>query len=270
MRSLRGFSRVSTFCRAAEGQEKAVPRGWRRCAPFVAWRTATLAEMTPKAVEDIDRLTGTTSAPAGCTCRADEIRHEPTSDGVFLTGATGFVGMELLARYLERTDRRIFALVRGSGDQDAAARVEGTLRSLFGPEHRYAERVVAVPGDITHQDLGLHGERDSLAERIGEIVHGAASVSFELGLEASRAINVEGTRRVLDFAGRCQAHGGLRRLSYISTARGCAERSRRPPDNRRVTQAQGSQTSARRLSPRGRPNNRCAVPNRASRVLCDC
>ena len=30
--------------------------------------------------------------------------------GVLLTGATGFVGMELLARYLERSDRRVYAL----------------------------------------------------------------------------------------------------------------------------------------------------------------
>ena len=174
--------------------------------------------MTRIATEDLDRRTGATRTPARRTRRADEIRHEPTSDGVFLTGATGFVGMELLARYLERTDRRIFALVRGSDDQEVAGRVDGTLRSLFGPEHRYADRVVAVAGDITHQDLGIQRERDSLAERIGEIVHGAASVSFELGLEASRAINVEGTRRVLEFAERCQERGGLRRLSYISTA----------------------------------------------------
>ena len=31
---------------------------------------------------------------------------------VLLTGATGFVGMELLARYLERGRRRVVALVR--------------------------------------------------------------------------------------------------------------------------------------------------------------
>ena len=73
-------------------------------------------------------------------------------------------------------------------------------------------------GDITRPGLGLRGRRDALAEHVSEIVHGAASVSFELGLEASRAINVEGTRRVLEFAERCQARGGLRRLSYISTA----------------------------------------------------
>jgi long-chain acyl-CoA synthetase len=57
-----------------------------------------------------------------------------------------------------------------------------------------------------------------LAGRVTEIVHGAASVSFELSLDAARAINVDGTRRVLEFAEQCHGHGGLRRLSYISTA----------------------------------------------------
>ena len=60
--------------------------------------------------------------------------------------------------------------------------------------------------------------RDRLAERVSEVVHGAASVSFELGLEDLRRINVEGTRRVLEFAERADARGGLRRFSYISTA----------------------------------------------------
>ena len=31
---------------------------------------------------------------------------------VFLTGATGFLGMEVLARLLERGDREVLALVR--------------------------------------------------------------------------------------------------------------------------------------------------------------
>ena len=37
---------------------------------------------------------------------------------VLLTGATGFVGMEVLARYLERSRRRIIAPIRA--DDDAA------------------------------------------------------------------------------------------------------------------------------------------------------
>jgi thioester reductase-like protein len=143
---------------------------------------------------------------------------ERIEDAVFLTGATGFVGMQLLARYLEHTDRRVYALVRGTDDLEVAARIERTLQSLFGPAHRYSQRVVAVRGDITRPGMGIRGWLDGLAERVNEIVHGAASVSFEQELQAARAINVDGTRRVLEFAERCQARGGLRRFSYISTA----------------------------------------------------
>jgi thioester reductase-like protein len=140
------------------------------------------------------------------------------SDGVLLTGATGFVGMELLARFLERTDRRVYALVRGASEREARARVKRALLCLFGADHPYARRVVAVRGDIASPGLGLGEKGDELAERVGEVVHGAASVSFELGLEDMREINVEGTRRVLEFAERARALGGLRRFSYISTA----------------------------------------------------
>jgi thioester reductase-like protein len=150
------------------------------------------------------------------------------SDGVLLTGATGFLGMEILARYLERSDRPVYALVRGADAREAAARLERTLRSLFGPGHPHRKRVVAVRGDITYSGLGLRANRrDRLAERVDEIVHCAASVSFELGLEATRAINVEGTRRVLEFARHCHARGGLRRLSHISTAYVAGEHSGR-------------------------------------------
>jgi thioester reductase-like protein len=144
--------------------------------------------------------------------------HDLRSDGVLLTGVTGFLGMELLARYLERTDRTVYALVRGADARDATARLERTLLSLFGAGHPYGRRVVALRGDITSSGLGLRGKRDRVAEHVSEIVHSAASVSFELGLEATRAINVEGTRRVLELARHCDARGGLRRFSHVSTA----------------------------------------------------
>ena len=80
-------------------------------------------------------------------------------DGVMLTGATGFLGSELLARYLEQTDRRVYALVRGTDQREAAARLKRTLRCMFGPRHRFGERVVAVRGDITRPRLGL-GRRE--------------------------------------------------------------------------------------------------------------
>jgi thioester reductase-like protein len=137
---------------------------------------------------------------------------------VLLTGATGFLGAELLVAYLERTERRIYALVRGATQRDAAARIERTLRGLFGPGHPHEGRVAAVRGDLTRARLGFGRRGEALAERVSEIVHGAASVSFDNDLQTARAINVEGTRRVLEFAERCQARGGLRRFTYISTA----------------------------------------------------
>ena len=97
--------------------------------------------------------------------------------------------------------------------------VERTLACLFGFGHPYAGRVTPVRGDVTRARLGLRRGRGALAERVNEIVHSAASVSFDLELDAARAINVEGTRRVLELAERCHRRGsGLRRFSYVSTA----------------------------------------------------
>ena len=139
---------------------------------------------------------------------------------LFLTGATGFVGMELLARYLERTDRRVYALVRGRDDVEAQARLDDTVSRMLPDPASHAGRAVAVRGDVTAPGLGMAPRRRAqLADEIGEIVHGAASVSFALPLDESRAINVAGTEQVLRLAELAHRRGdGLRRLSYISTA----------------------------------------------------
>jgi len=138
---------------------------------------------------------------------------------VLLTGATGFVGMEILARYLERTDASIFVAVRARDDLDAEARVGETLECLFGDRSAHPARVQPLRADIELPGLGLTAaERESLAERITHIVHCAASVSFSLPLEQSRQINVDGTRHMLELAELCQRRGGLERFSYISTA----------------------------------------------------
>jgi thioester reductase-like protein len=139
---------------------------------------------------------------------------------VLLTGTTGFVGMELLVRYLERSQRRVVTLVRAPDDQAAQARIEAVLANLFGPRaSRHRGRVQAYAADLTEAGLGLAPElRGALAERVTTIVHSAASVSFSLALREARAINVQGTRRVLEFAECAQSRGGLDRYAHISTA----------------------------------------------------
>jgi len=123
---------------------------------------------------------------------------------VLLTGATGFVGREILSRFLERDDRDVFALVRAPSDDEAAGRL---------PAH---ERLTAVAGDIQQRGLGLaDATRERLRDEVGTVLHCAASVSFDLSLPESRSVNVEGTRRMLDFARSCSR---LERFSYVSTA----------------------------------------------------
>jgi thioester reductase-like protein len=123
---------------------------------------------------------------------------------VLLTGATGFVGREVLSRFLERDGSHVFALVRAENDDEAAGRL---------PAH---ERLTAVAGDIERTRLGLADEsRERLRREVTTVLHCAASVSFDMPLEESRRVNVEGTRRVLDFARSCTR---LERFSYVSTA----------------------------------------------------
>jgi thioester reductase-like protein len=139
---------------------------------------------------------------------------------VLLTGATGFVGMELLSRYLERSERPVYALIRAPHEAAARARLRGVLGSLYGRSDAFADRVAAVHGDIESPGLGLdRSSRRLLGAQVTEIVHSAASVSFTLPLERAREINVAGTRRMLELAQDCMlSRGGLRRLSYLSTA----------------------------------------------------
>jgi long-chain acyl-CoA synthetase len=143
----------------------------------------------------------------------------PPTGPLLLTGATGFLGMELLARYLERTDRLVYALVRADDDAEAQARLRAAAARVVEIPGQYDHRLVAVRGDVAQPDLGLSaGTRDALAESVAEIVHSAASVSFTLPLDEARAINVEGTRRLLALGELCAERGGLRGFSYVSTA----------------------------------------------------
>jgi thioester reductase-like protein len=135
---------------------------------------------------------------------------------VLLTGATGFVGMEVLTRWLEHGDRRVYALVRADDDEKAAGRLRPGLESAFGEPGGDHERLSAVAGDVQKPGLGMDPATYArLQHEVTVVVHSAASVSFTLGLDESRSINVGGTRNVVDFALGCP---NIERFTYVSTA----------------------------------------------------
>src|SRR3954471_19876249 len=147
------------------------------------------------------------------------IAEQQHGDAVLITGATGFVGREVLTRYLERSDRTVYALVRADDAVAADERLRDGLREATGTDVADSDHLVAVPGDVQEPGLGIDtGDRNALAADVSDVIHSAASVSFSLPLDESRAINVDGTRNVVAFAQQCADSGGLHRLCYVSTA----------------------------------------------------
>jgi nucleoside-diphosphate-sugar epimerase len=125
---------------------------------------------------------------------------------VLLTGATGFLGMEVLARLLERTDREVLCLVRAPDRAAAEERLDDVLAKLYADAAPYRGRVHALPGDLTH---GV----STPDEQIDVVCHCAASIAFDLPLDEAREINVDGTRAILDLAREAGA-----RFVHVSTA----------------------------------------------------
>jgi nucleoside-diphosphate-sugar epimerase len=126
---------------------------------------------------------------------------------VLLTGATGFLGMEVLARLLEHSDRDVMCVVRADGPDAAEERLDGVLAKLYRDPSPHRERVHALPGDLT-------STVETPDMDIDVVCHCAASIAFDLPLDEAREINVDGTRTVLELA----RVAGARRFVHVSTA----------------------------------------------------
>ena len=141
------------------------------------------------------------------------------SSPVFLTGATGFLGMEVLARLLEKGDRDVICLVRASDSAAAQERLEDVMAKLWRDPSPYLGRARAIAGDVTAPGLGMDkAERAAAAEEVCAVMHCAASISFDLPLDEARQINVEGTREIIGFAREAKSLGRLERFIHVSTA----------------------------------------------------
>jgi thioester reductase-like protein len=149
---------------------------------------------------------------------------KPTA--VFLTGATGFVGGNVCAELLLRTDATIYCLARGATLAGARKRLHAhTAAEVQANAPAYAtaawhqpfdpERVIAVHGDVTAPRFGLPAaDYDELADTVDVVYHCAGSVNLAARYSYVAPTNLGGTRQVLRFA----RHRGEKPLHYVSTA----------------------------------------------------
>ena len=127
----------------------------------------------------------------------------------FVTGATGFIGRNLVRRLLRR-EGTVYALVRAG----SRGRLE-ELRTSFGPD---GARVVPISGDLAQPGLGV-SEEDLLELRgkVDHFFHLAAIYDMTAGTEAQEVANVEGTRHAVELAGSIEA-GCFNHVSSIAVA----------------------------------------------------
>jgi short-subunit dehydrogenase len=127
----------------------------------------------------------------------------------FVTGATGFIGRNLVQRLLQR-DGTIYALVRAG----SRGRLE-ELRTSWGAD---GARIVPVAGDLAQPGLGV-SEEDLLTLRgdVDHFFHLAAIYDMTAGAEAQEIANVEGTRHAVELAGAIEA-GCFHQVSSIAAA----------------------------------------------------
>jgi long-chain acyl-CoA synthetase len=137
---------------------------------------------------------------------------------ILVTGATGFLGVQLVREILARQPQaRLALLIRDRAGQPGQQRAD----LIVPPAER--SRVQVYSGDVGQHNCGLDAAAyQRLSAETTRVIHSAATVRFDHTLEEARRINVEGTRRMMDFAAGMRQ---LRSLAYVGTAYVAGERA---------------------------------------------
>ncbi|MFB3903952.1 MAG: AMP-binding protein [Acidobacteriota bacterium] len=140
---------------------------------------------------------------------------------ILITGATGFLGQPLVEKILWAAPgvRRIYVLIRAkrSGGRQLSSQqrldkelfqssVFERMRAVYGDRlnELLREKLVAVPGDISADNLGMPAElAATLQNEVDIVINSAAVVSFDSPLDSALELNVLGARRVAQFANSC-------------------------------------------------------------------
>ncbi|CAL5000562.1 unnamed protein product [Urochloa decumbens] len=148
---------------------------------------------------------------------------------ILVTGSTGFLGKILVEKILRVQPHvhKMYLLVRAIDAPSAKQRVQqevigtelfGLLRDKYGEgfDSFIGEKIVALAGDITGEDLGLDAPTlHDLAKHMDVIVNIAATTNFYERYDVSLDVNVMGVKHLCQFAKQC---ANLKMLMHVSTA----------------------------------------------------
>jgi amino acid adenylation domain-containing protein/thioester reductase-like protein/non-ribosomal peptide synthase protein (TIGR01720 family) len=144
-----------------------------------------------------------------------DISYNP-DESVFITGATGYVGIYLLKELIDTTKHKIICLVRGEDNIQASERLKKQFKWYFPwiLDEVLNQRLEIISGDVTKDELGLTSKKyKDLSKIVTTIFHCAADIRLLGNPQEFYQNNVHGTENIIKFA-----HSNARKkIHYIST-----------------------------------------------------
>lgn len=141
---------------------------------------------------------------------------------ILLTGGSGFLGKvvleELLRRRVELDVERIILVIRAQGARSAAVRFRDEVvpaACFSGLPEGWERAVTVIEGDLTTPGLGLDPRGRGKLAGVTEVIHSAASVNFNLPVQAAARANITATLHLLEIARTLPL---IKRFVYVSTA----------------------------------------------------
>ncbi|KAG6113322.1 NRPS protein [Claviceps sp. LM219 group G6] len=145
--------------------------------------------------------------------------HSSGTHTVFVTGANGFIGTQILRHCLEDPRiQRVIALVRGSSANEARIRTEESARRAQWWSDCHSEKLEVWPGDLALPHLGLdetYWRRLVDRTTITAIIHNGASVHWLKRYADLEATNVGATAQLLQLVVKNPRLG----IVYVSSGR---------------------------------------------------
>ncbi|KAK5818465.1 hypothetical protein PVK06_023402 [Gossypium arboreum] len=131
--------------------------------------------------------------------------------------------------------KKLYLLVRAADHKSAIHRLHHEIvgKDLFRNLKKkcgtnfssfISQKITVIPGDLTHQDLGLHDSDllQLLCKELDVLLNLAATTNFDERYDVALGLNTLGAKYVVDFAKKCAK---LQVLVHVSTAYVSGERS---------------------------------------------